>query len=56
MERRENNREFDIGPFRPAKVKSAIKATKNGKATGLDNIIVATPKKKNRLKRADKAI
>jgi len=31
--------EFDIGPFRPTEVKSAIKATKNGKAAGLDNVV-----------------
>ena len=39
MERRQNDREFDIGPFRPIEVKSAIKATKNGKAAGLDNVV-----------------
>ena len=38
MERRQNDREFDIGPFRPIEVKNAIKATKNGKAAGLDNV------------------
>ena len=37
-ERRQNDREFDIEPFRPAVVKSAIKATENGKAVALDNI------------------
>ena len=39
MERRQNDGEFDIGPFRPTEVKSAIKATKNGKAAGLDNVV-----------------
>ena len=34
MERRQNDREFDIGPFRPT-----IKAKKNGKAAGLDNVV-----------------
>ena len=31
--------EFDIGPFRPAEVKNAIKSTKNGKAAGPDNVV-----------------
>ena len=39
METRQNDREFDIGPFRPAEVKNAIKSTKNGKAAGLDNVV-----------------
>ena len=39
MERWQNDREFDIGPFRPTEVKNAIKATKNGKAGGLDNVV-----------------
>jgi len=39
MERRQNDGEFDIGPFRPTEVKSAIKATKNGKVAGLDNVV-----------------
>ena len=39
MERRQNDREFDIGPFRPTEVKSAIKATKNRKVAGLDNVV-----------------
>ena len=39
MERRQNDREFDIGPFRPTELKSAIKATKNRKAAGLDNAV-----------------
>ena len=38
-DRRQNDGEFDIGPFRPTEVKSAIKATKNGKAAGLDNVV-----------------
>ena len=39
METRQNDREFDIGPFRPAEVKNAIKSTKNGKAAGLDSVV-----------------
>ena len=39
METRQNDREFHIGPFRPAEVKNAIKLTKNGKATGFDNVV-----------------
>ena len=39
METKQNDREFDIGPFRPAEVKNAIKSTKNGKAAGLHNVV-----------------
>ena len=39
MKRRQNDREFDIGPFRPTEVKNAIKETKNGKAAGLYNVV-----------------
>jgi len=39
LERRQNDREFDIEPFRPAVVKSAIKVTENGKAGAFDNIV-----------------
>ena len=39
MDRRQNDGEFDIGPFRPTEVKIAINATKNGKAAGLDNVV-----------------
>ena len=39
METRQNVREYDIGPFRPAEVKNAIKSTKNGKAAELDNVV-----------------
>ena len=39
METRQNNREFDIGAFRPGEVKNAIKSTKSGKAAGHDNVV-----------------
>ena len=39
METRQNDREFDIGPFRPAEVKNAITSTKNGKVAGPDNVV-----------------
>jgi len=41
MERRPNDRECDIGPFRPTEVKSAIKATKNGRQLDSITYVVA---------------
>ena len=40
IEARQNDREFDIGPFQPTEVKNAIKLTKSGKAAGHDSIVV----------------
>ena len=39
METRQNEREFDIGPSRPAELNNAIKSTKNGKAAGPDSVV-----------------
>ena len=40
IETRQNDREFDIGAFKPTEVKNAIKSTKSGKAAGHDSVVV----------------